>query len=290
LKCKAPRCWHKLCRRKCVRFNQAFLPGAIDSDTFRAMSFWSASLRLFGFGLLACTLTACLPSTDGSLDEQKDPHYLNGRARVSSLDYKGAIQEFEKALEANPHSGAAHLELALLYQDQMKDYAAAIYHYERHLKYQPHSEYLDRATERVRTCKMELVRSEVIGPVTQGMQRDMERLMTENMLLKQRVETLEAQLNNRPAPAPRVDHTVPQAQQPVTQNVALTQTHSTVQPAVRRDPAPPPARQSRTYVVKQGDKLHNIALKYGVELSRLMQANPGVDPARLKIGQTINIP
>ncbi|MFN7138049.1 MAG: hypothetical protein ACK4UN_01790, partial [Limisphaerales bacterium] len=45
--------------------------------------------------------TGCLP-TGHDVDEQKDPNYLNGRARVSSLDYRGALQEFEKAIERNP--------------------------------------------------------------------------------------------------------------------------------------------------------------------------------------------
>ena len=87
--------------------------------------------------IASAVLTGCLPDSPANVDEQKDAHYLSGRNKVSSLDYNGAIQDFEKALENNPHSASAHFELALLYENQMKDYAAAIYHYERHLKFRP---------------------------------------------------------------------------------------------------------------------------------------------------------
>lgn len=261
-------------------------------------------------------LGGCLPSTR-VLDEQEDPNYLNGRARVSRLDYKGAIEEFEKAIANNPNSSSAHLELALLYEEHMHDYAAAIYHYEKHLKLRPNSEYAERAKERIRSCKMDLVKSEVLAPVNQGMQRELERLVSENNLLRQRVETLEAELiaARRAAAAVAAGsastvrqpvQTQPQTQQvrhqPVAQQttqpsyaaqqtqVTPTQAASTATPG--RETASPvvPRNQPRVHVVKSGDKLTTIAQEYGVDLNRLMQANPGVNPTRLQIGQRLNIP
>ena len=45
-----------------------------------------------------------------------------------------------------------------------------------------------------------------------------------------------------------------------------------------------------TYVVAAGDTLGAIADKFGISLTQLEAFNPGVDPARLQIGQTLKIP
>ena len=44
------------------------------------------------------------------------------------------------------------------------------------------------------------------------------------------------------------------------------------------------------YVVQSGDTLSSIAAKEGVSLTALEAANPGLNPARLQVGQTIVIP
>jgi LysM repeat protein len=44
------------------------------------------------------------------------------------------------------------------------------------------------------------------------------------------------------------------------------------------------------YKVKRGDIAYNIAKKNGISLKALKDANPGVDLAKLKDGQTINVP
>src|SRR5690349_21045022 len=58
--------------------------------------------------------------------------------------------------------------------------------------------------------------------------------------------------------------------------------------------APPPVvvqpPAGTEYVVVHGDTLGRIAKSHGVTLSALKAANPGVDPAKLKVGQKITIP
>lgn len=44
------------------------------------------------------------------------------------------------------------------------------------------------------------------------------------------------------------------------------------------------------YTVKPNDTLWNIAARYGIFLNDLLAANPGVDPQRLMVGQTLNVP
>jgi len=46
-----------------------------------------------------------------------------------------------------------------------------------------------------------------------------------------------------------------------------------------------------TYTVKPGDTLSKIAMRNGVSLAQLLQANPQVsDPNKIKVGQVINLP
>ena len=70
---------------------------------------------------------------------------------------------------------------------------------------------------------------------------------------------------------------------------------TTTQPA--RPPvaaAPAPARTAtpatRTHRIKSGDTLSEIAAEYGITVSALQKANPGLNARRLRLGQTLKIP
>src|SRR5882672_769088 len=98
-------------------------------------------IRCVSFLFLAMGLCGCLPSGHSPLDEEKEPHFLAGKSRVITRDYQGAIECFEKALEANPRSALAHFEAGLLYEKQKQDHAAAIDDFERFLQLRPRSGY-----------------------------------------------------------------------------------------------------------------------------------------------------
>jgi LysM repeat protein len=53
---------------------------------------------------------------------------------------------------------------------------------------------------------------------------------------------------------------------------------------------PPPVPEMQEYTIVKGDKLSTIAGNNHVSLPALMNANPGIDPKKLKIGQKIKIP
>lgn len=58
-------------------------------------------------------------------------------------------------------------------------------------------------------------------------------------------------------------------------------------------PAPSPAPAGQTYVIKPGDNFHALAKRlYGSDKHwvDIAQANPSIDPIRLKVGQTIRLP
>jgi LysM repeat protein len=64
-------------------------------------------------------------------NEETEAHYIDGVTANKLHDFDGAISHFENALKANPNSGAAHRELALLYDDKKSRHLRALYHYER---------------------------------------------------------------------------------------------------------------------------------------------------------------
>src|SRR5437879_8957173 len=152
------------------------------------MPFLVRLVRCALFLVLGLGLSGCFPSGRSQLDEEKDPHFLAGKSRVNALDYEGALDCFEKALEANPHSSLAHFEAGLLYERQAQGHAAAIYHFQRFLQLRPNSGYADVVKQHILACKQELVKTVSLGPVTQSLQREFEQLSEGNKRLREEVE------------------------------------------------------------------------------------------------------
>jgi len=245
-------------------------------------------------GLLTAALGGCLPPGYDPADEQKEPHYLAGKARVNSLDFRGAIESYQKALEVNPRSASAHFELGWLFEEKQPDPAAAIYHYQQYLKLRPHAGNAPVVRERLERCKQELAKAVLPLPVAPALQRDFEQLAEENKRLREEVErwrTYYADQMKAFTSAPG-------------QMLVLTRVPSTgtaPQPtgtagapplaaATGRTSAPPRAPALRTHIVKAGENPSTIARRYGLKLEALLAANPGVDPHRLKVGQTLHLP
>jgi LysM repeat protein len=230
-------------------------------------------------------MTGCDQFNPGPLEEQKDPHFLTGKNRLKALDYRGAVESFEKALEVNPRSASAHFELGVLYDQKIQDYAAAVFHFERYLRLRPDSPYAEPVRQHITACKRELARSVAPVPVTQSLQRDFERLTAENQQLRQQVAQLQAALAARalPSAVPGVPVSQPPAGAP-----PRASTHDVAAP----DPAPAPASAPtpRTHTVQPGDNPYRISRKYGVTMHALLAANPNVEPTRLQVGQRVAIP
>jgi LysM repeat protein len=222
--------------------------------------------------LMGC-ISGCVRG-DNRVDEEKDPHFQRGRSLASGQDFKRAADEFEKALESNPRSAAAHFELGWLCDTKLNDYAGAIYHYERHLQLRPDSDKAAKVKERIRGCKQELANSEFPLPGGKNLQKDVDRLTAENQALKQQIDALKAQLNGAVAGRPeavRSTYAAPTPMQP-----------TPAQPAASAHP--------RTHIVKSRETISSIAAQYGLRASDVLNANPRVDPRRLRVGQSLNLP
>ncbi len=55
-------------------------------------------------------------------------------------------------------------------------------------------------------------------------------------------------------------------------------------------PPQPPVTGAQTYKIAAGDTFSGIAKKFSVKVKTIEDANPNVDPKKLKVGQTIQIP
>lgn len=262
------------------------------------MTVLSVCQRLLLLLPLAIWLSGCSPSP--TEDEEKDPYYLTGVSRYSNMDYDGAIAAFENALTVNPKSAAAHLQLGFLYEDKKSDFAAAIYHFEKHLELKPDSRFADTAKDRILSCKQELARTVSFALVSKQVQEDIRRLTSTNALLNDTIKQLKAELIEQAATYSNRLAMANQATQvalatPAQPQIPPEPEHRTA--LQERPPAPVgsnatarPAAAPKTYVIRPGDSLAKIARRYNISLSALQAVNPRVEPHRLKVGQTINLP
>jgi len=242
--------------------------------------------------VLALALCGCLPSGHSQLDEEKEPHFLAGKSRVTALDYQGGLECFEKAIEANPRSGLAHFEAAVLCEKHKQNFAAAIYHFERYLELRPGDRYADVVKQHIMACKQELAKTVYLAPMTQSLQREFEILSQQNRALRDEVERWKAKA-------------LAQAATPVTAPAASSAAQGATPGTLAGAIAPPPAslsnsnsvdRQlataaaSRMHTIKSGETPAAIARRYGLRVNALMAANPRMDARRLQVGQTLVLP
>jgi len=249
--------------------------------------------------LLCALVNGCVPASQSPLDDEKEPHFIEGKHAVITYDFAGAIDEFKKAVKANPENASAHFELGWLYEEKEPNPAAAIYHYEQFLELRPNADTAEAVRQRIMNCKQDLAKGVLPLPSSPSVQHDLEQLIQSNKQMRVELDQWRAwykaqQTNRTPAQA-----TIPTAPIQPTQMVQYVDTP--VAPTVRTNPAPVsyggnsrvsprPATTTRTYVVQPRDTLASISRKFNVKLDSLAAANPGVNARRLRTGQTVNIP
>jgi len=247
----------------------------------------------------AVVLAGCMPSGDGQGDDEKEPHFVLGKAKVNAMDYTGAIEAFEESLEADPQSAAAHFELGWLYDEKASDPAAAIYHYREYLKLEPNANNAEVIRQRIYRCKQQLAADVLPLPSTPAAQQQLEKLLEQNRQLQAQVDELNdavkqwsayaARLAALTNPPPVAGNPVPPPTPNLVQTpvVVASQTPASLVGYTER---PTSASRPRTHTVAPGETAAAIARKYGIRLSALESANPSVNPNRIRAGQVLNIP
>ena len=261
---------------------------------------YSAKLDRAVLLLLCSVLLSGCPSPRGRLDEEKEPHFLAGKARFNAMDYQGATESFEKALDANPNSAAAHFELGCLCEQNLADPAEAIYHYDHYLKLRPHAANAEIVRAHILACKQELVRTVSLGPVTQGLQTELEKLRDQNQRLREEVETwrvyalrLQALTNSAGASAPSRGaqaSTAPASAPQTIAAIAASADSSRVSRSSSSRSSASSTGSGKTHTIKPGETPTTIAKKYGVKVTALLAANPRLDERHLRVGQTLSLP
>jgi tetratricopeptide (TPR) repeat protein len=237
---------------------------------------------------LSFVLTSCSLSDQSQGDDEKEPHFVLGKSRVNEMDYSGAVQAFEDALEVNPHSAQAHYQLAMLYENKMSDPAAAIYHYQQYLKFDPKAGNPDIITQHINSCKQQLATDVLQLPSAPAAQKELERLAEENRRLHEQIDKLNAYYAAQLSAA-RANNNVVVAGNATPDDVSTPAANST--PPPRAEPQKiyhPVAR--RTHSVERGETMASIARTFKVSLTALEAANPGVIPKKMRVGQVINLP
>ena len=152
------------------------------------MSFWGKLNFCLPVALLLLAVNGCAPSESGPLDDEKEPHYVLGKGRVNAMDYAGAIEAFNEALEVNPRSAAAHFQLACLFDTKSSEPAAAIYHYQEFLRLNPKADNAEVIRQRIYSCKQQLAADVLPLPSAPAAQKQLEDLAEKNRRLEDEVQ------------------------------------------------------------------------------------------------------
>jgi len=243
-------------------------------------------------------VNGCLPSDSSQMDDEKEPHYVLGKNCVNSLDYQGAIEAFSEALEVNPRSAAAHFQLACIFDTPKEsDPAAAIYHYREYLRLNPKAENAGIVNGRIESCKVQLAANVVSLPSAPLAQRQLEDLIEKNRRLQDEVDKWRAYYNAQQAalragPAvPQNNFSSPPSDSPTpADETAQAANNSTPTTSAAARPQPAPVAKPRTHTVAAGETLSSIARKAGVSLAAIQAANPGINPKKMAVGQTVKLP
>ena len=232
--------------------------------------------RIVTLMVLVLANAACKPVPDQT-QEDKEPHYLNGRRLVQQMDYDGALKAFHKALEANPRSSVAHYEIGLIHLKHRPDPAACIYHLQRYLEYQPNAANQKQILDNIQREREVLARD--VRGIADHPSQSIQHLKSQLNALALENQALRHQLTaSGLTPNP----------QPATNNpIVIVPPGNNTPPGNNNPPPPSPLRQHN---VKAGENPSSIARQYGISLSKLLAANPGLNPAKLQIGQELKIP
>jgi LysM repeat protein len=163
-----------------------------------AMTSGAPAWRLFLLLIVVSVLAGCSQFTRSSVEDEKDPHFIEGKNRAHAMDWDGAIESFERALQSNPRNAAAHLELGIIYESKKNDYIDAIYHYKRYLTLNTNSPIANIVKGYITSDTRELAKTVSYAVVSQEVQKDLERLSRTNSMLMDRVSSLETELSRRP--------------------------------------------------------------------------------------------
>ena len=189
------------------------------------------------------------------------------------MDYTGAIEAFGESLEANPHSAAAHFQLACLFDQKESDPAAAIYHYQEFLRLNPKADNAEVIQQRIYSCKQQLAADVLPLPSAPAAQKQLEDLAEKNHQLSDENEKWRAyytaQLAAQKSSPTALPNNLAPAGNPSPDDISTAPANAPVtKPATVAHTTAP---KTRTHTVAAGETLAAIARKSGVSLAALQE-------------------
>jgi len=253
--------------------------------------------------VLSLLLSSCGWLDRAAGNPKQEAHYMEGENLRRSAQYVAAREAYQKAIEVNPSNYFAHQELGDLYYQHFNDPGTALYHYRRYLELGQRINGRSFTDPTAETCiqgsEFKLAERVVAQLARQRSTVEVDQLKRENDSLRQQLTEAQRQLQIRAVEARNLQIAAPLTNPPVVIPPPIVPGPTTNHPGSRlpnivpQNPprpreTPPPA--ARTYTIKSGDTPASIARSNGVTVTALMAANPGLDPRRLKVGKTIQLP
>ena len=282
---------------------------------------YAASLALVG-----CNLS---DKEELTHDDSSNPHYKQAQNDLENNNPSGAAADYETALNADAKLAGAHYELGLIYGDKLGDPIASIYHFKRYLEMDPTSPKADEVKGLIDKQSQAFAASLPNQPAQTSddyarLQADNAALKKQSDDAMQTIAQLQAQLSRHhghlalrasrtaelsgttpvipvstdsaaTVPATNASADAPRAAAVDTNSPDVNTPTTPVVPGATNAPAAASTAPARSYTVVKGDKIWKIAkrmypgdTKNGVD--KILAANPGLDPKKLKIGQVLVIP
>jgi tetratricopeptide (TPR) repeat protein len=214
--------------------------------------------------LLALTLplliTACYQKGIDA-EDSSNPYFSQAEKFESEENYNAAIEQYEKALQANASVVKAYEKMGDLYSEKLGDPVSAIYCYQKYLKARPNADDKDLVANYIDKAKHDFA------------------------------------LTLPPTQPPTVGEDLSHPSSPVSgtgMNLSVN-VPATAAPAIPVTPAS--TQGAKTYTIQKSDSLWKIAKKFYPEdikggVEKIKQANPeaAANDKGLKLGATLVIP
>jgi nucleoid-associated protein YgaU len=268
-------------------------PRELDPVRIDHSHHWSAAIEVGTWiTALAWAIFAILMLGFAGCDKFEMPSAAKTEAQareaMQSGDHSRAVQTYEALLDGTPKTAAYHYQLALIYDDKLKDPVSALHHFRRFLRMSEDEARKKEVSEYVKRIELIIAtRASDAGIVTK---REAARLRNENLKLEETVRELREEitvLKRKPDPASA--KASPSSKKPERDAQGFS-TNPTTRAAEQKV-----GTETKTYTVQKGDTLASISRRFYNSPQRwkdIADANQNQlqGSVNLKVGQTLIIP
>ena len=248
--------------------------------------------------LSLAALSGCGPAQAPATLEEEDSSFVAARQSETIQDYKRALVEYQKVIDARKGDAPeSHLSAGLIQLNNMKDPVMAIYHFRRFIEIGPGNPKNAKVEEQILAAKRLYLQS-LPGQPFAGQTGQMELydklkvLRDENDMLKRDVARLEGDLA---LARKSMANLAPPNATPLTPVAQTPGQGRTPQPGNTAQPGQVAGNVPAKHTIQKGDTLSSISRKYYGSTARwkdIYQANRTRlrSPTELTVGQELVLP